>query len=257
VSSAVPRSPLTDALDLVASPYTQGRVTRTRTHRPWPMPRRPWVMGQTWIDLLFAHWSVEPDELDVPAQIPLDLRDGRAWIAVTPFAVRNLRARLTFPVPVLSAFPELNVRTYVTYGGKPGIYFFSLDAGSGLAVAAARRLYRLPYFHARMAIDRVGGEVRYASERDDARFRGWYRPVGAPFQPAPGTLEHWLIERYCLYTLDDRGRVLRAQIHHPPWRLRAAEAEIEENTMAHGLHGAPLLHHAARQDVVLWGLEAG
>jgi uncharacterized protein YqjF (DUF2071 family) len=135
-----------------------------------------------------------------------------------------------------------------------------------LAVAAARRIYRLPYFRARMSIRRDRSALRYASERTaaDARspagFRAAYRPVGATFQAVPGTLEHWLTERYCLYTLDRGRRVRRAEIQHPPWPLQAAEADIETNTMAAQiglrLDGEPLLHYARRQDVVFWTLEA-
>jgi uncharacterized protein YqjF (DUF2071 family) len=254
-------------LDLLAAPVVQGLVTRDRDHRPWPMPRRPWVMAQTWMDLLFAHWSIAPQALErvVPAQLPLDTFDGRAWIGITPFAVRNLRVRLTLPVPYLSTFPEINVRTYVTVDSKPGIFFFSLDADSALAVAAARRFYRLPYFRARMGIDPSGDGITFASDRRDpdapapAVLRARYRPVGAAFHAVGGTLEHWLTERYCLYTLDDEGRVLRAEIHHRPWPLQAARAGIAVNTMATELalplDGAPLVHYARRQDVVFWGLE--
>jgi uncharacterized protein len=162
----------------------------------------------------------------VPPPLTLDTFDGRAWIGVTPFAVRNLRVRLTMPVPMLSSFPEINVRTYVTVDDKPGIYFLSLDAASSLAVAAARRLSRLPHFRARMTIDRAPGTIRYQSERIDphapapAAFGASYHPSGEPFQAPPGTLEHWLTERYCLYTLDETGRPLRGEIHHPPWTCR-------------------------------------
>src|SRR4051794_6028892 len=116
-----------DFIDLLTSPVAHERVTRDGEHRPWRMPRRSWVMAQTWTNLLFAHWSVAPDALArvVPGALPLDTWEGRAWVAVTPFVVRNLRLRAMFPVPVVSSFPEINVRTYVTVGGKPGIYFFS------------------------------------------------------------------------------------------------------------------------------------
>jgi uncharacterized protein len=223
-------------------------------------------MGQTWRDLLFAHWDVTPATLRaaVPAQMELDTFDGRAWIAVTPFVVRNLRVRLTLPLPVVCAFPEINVRTYVTLDDRPGIYFFSLDADSSLAVAAARRAYRLPYFRAGMSVQCRNGEVDYESQRvgadaPAAAFRAGYRPTGAPFQARPGSLEHWLTERYCLYTLDDQAQPQRAEIHHPPWPLQPAAAEIEINTMGAevglDLAGEPLLHYARRQDVVFWGLE--
>jgi uncharacterized protein len=255
-------------LDLPASPVLQGRVTRIRQHRPWPLPRRPWVMGQTWSDLLFAHWDVSPEALSsaVPPQLSLDTFNGRAWVGVTPFRVRNLRTRLTLPVPMLSTFPELNVRTYVVVDGKPGIFFFSLDAASSLAVAAARLLYRLPYFRADMSSRRIGHETWYISRRRDseaaapATFEGSYRPTGPVFHARPGTLEHWLTERYCLYTLDDQQRVLRGEIHHPPWPLQPARADIRHNTMGGQigleLGESPRLHYSARQDVIFWGLEA-
>jgi uncharacterized protein YqjF (DUF2071 family) len=155
------------------------------------------------------------------------------------------------------------VRTYVTFEGKPGIWFFSLDAESRLAVAAARRTYRLPYFHARMSAERRdGGWVEYSSERGRAPrsfvLRGRYRPAGSVFEAAPGSLEYFLTERYCLYTLGSQGDLRRAEIHHPPWPLRPAEAEIDENTMPpDGVRlpaVTPLLHYSGRQDVVIWSL---
>src|SRR4051812_2149883 len=139
---------ISEALDLITAPFVQGQVTREREHRPWRIPDRSWIMAQTWTNLLFAHWDVAPKAIadSMPHELPLDTYEGRAWIGITPFGVRNLRPRLAWPLPFLSAFPEINVRTYVNVDGKAGIYFFSLDAGSRLAVAAARRLYRLPYF---------------------------------------------------------------------------------------------------------------
>jgi uncharacterized protein YqjF (DUF2071 family) len=246
---------LLDAADRIATlPSADGTRQReglaVREHRPWPLPGGPWVMGQTWERLLFAHWRVDPDVLRraVPPELALDLADGEAWLGITPFEVRGLRLRGMPPLPALSRFPELNVRTYVTLDGRPGIWFFSLDAGSRAAVAAARATYRLPYFHADMTIAPAGDSTAYRSDRGAARFAARYRGGG----PASGTLARWLTERYCLYTVD-RGRVLRAEIHHPPWPLQTAEAEIERNTMTDvELPGAPLLHYAARQDVVIW-----
>jgi uncharacterized protein YqjF (DUF2071 family) len=255
---------LRDAADLLAAPAVQGRVTRVAGHRPWPLPDGRWVMAQTWCNLLFAHWSFPPATLRavLPQPLELDTFGGRAWLGVTPFAVRNLRPRVTPPVPFLSSFPEINVRTYVSFGGRPGIWFFSLDADSALAVAAARRGYRLPYFRARMAIRDEGPAIVFTSERAapeapaPARFTGRYRPTGPASPPRPGTLEAWLTERYCLYTFDSARRVRRADIHHPPWPLQPASGEIDAATMAAeiGLElGAPeLLHYARRQDVVFW-----
>jgi uncharacterized protein YqjF (DUF2071 family) len=238
---------------------------RSIAHRPWPFPDGSWIMGQTWADLLFCHWRVDADELarHVPSSLPLDTHDGDAWLSVTPFEVRGTRLRGTLPVPVLSRFPELNVRTYVVRDGRPGIWFFSLDAASALAVAAARGLYRLPYLRARMRIARDGGWVDYRSERSDprgepARFEARYRGSGGVRHPEPGSLEAWLVERYRLYTVDDGGRIFFGDIHHRPWTVQDAVLELRANTMTapHGiaLDGAPLVQFARRQDVVFWPL---
>jgi uncharacterized protein YqjF (DUF2071 family) len=262
-------SALLDTADLLASPVVHERSARRREHRPWPAPSRSWVMAQTWLDLLFAHWPVSRQSLEraLPAELSLDLFDGQAWLGITPFAVRNLRLRISPPVPFLSAFPEVNVRTYVVHDEKPGVYFFSLDAGSRLAVAAARRFYRLPYFRAESSIERGGEATRFISRRaeDPASAPGAglsvrYRPVSRAAPAPAGSLEHWLTERYCLYTLDDRHRLQRGDIHHPPWPLQAARAEFAHNTMAAELGlelgDPPLVHFARRQDVVFWSLGA-
>lgn len=210
--------------------------------------------------MLFAHWPVAPEVLRsvVPPALTIDTWEGAAWIAVVPFEITGLRLRGTWPAPVLSRFAEANVRTYTTVHGRPGIYFLSLDAASAVAVAAARASYRLPYFRARMAIERSRGEIRYRSMRvgGTASLRALYRPRGTVFHARPGTLEHFLVERYCLYTVHG-GRVRRADIHHPRWELQAARAELAENTMtvAAGVSlptREPLLHYARRQDVVIW-----
>jgi uncharacterized protein YqjF (DUF2071 family) len=244
----------------------QRAALRETAHRPWPLPETPWLMGQTWYDLLFAHWAVPADALRalIPSPLELDTRHGQGWIGVTPFRIGGLRPRGTPPLPWLSHFPELNVRTYVDYRGRPGIYFFSLDAGRRAAVAAARRGYRLPYFHAHMRATRRDASVRYESERIDAsgpavRFRATYAPTGPRLPIDDGALERWLAERYCLYVVDELGRVLRGDIHHAPWPLQPAGATIEVNTMAAPLgielDGDPLLHYSARQDVLIWPLE--
>jgi uncharacterized protein len=223
-------------------------------------------MGQTWRHLLFAHWPVERGELEhiVPPQLGLDVREGAAWIGVTPFRVEGLSLRFVPPVPIVSRFEEVNVRTYVTVGGKPGIYFLSLDATSSLAVAAARRTYRLPYFKADASLDDLGEALRFRSTRlsDDgppAELDCAFAPDGEAAHAQPGTLTHFLTERYCLYTLDEEGHVHRGEIHHPPWRLQPASGELPLNTMIAGyglpLDGEPLLHYASRQDVVLWSIE--
>ena len=248
-----------DPRELLQAPARQAATLDETGHRPWPVPPGSWLMAQTWEDLLFAHWEMPVDRLraHLPPELEVDTHEGRSYVGITPFRVANLRLRGTLPLPGVSSFLELNCRTYVRHAGeRPGIWFFSLDASSRLAVEAARRTYRLPYFHARM-----DGLPRYRSARNDAErphvWEATYRPVGEAFEAEEGTLEHFLTERYCLYTTDDAGALWSADIHHPPWPLQEAEAEIELNTIPpDGLepYGEPLLHFAARQDVLIWPL---
>lgn len=223
-------------------------------------------MGQTWDDLLFAHWRAPAETLRalLPSGLELDLYEGEAWIGITPFSVTSLRARGLPPLPLVSSFLELNTRTYVTDGEKPGIWFFSLDASSQLAVEGARHGYRLPYFTADMQASWRSGWLEYESRRvdsrgEDAEFRARYRSNGDELDVDPRSLAYFLTERYCLYTTDE-GRLKRAEIHHRPWPLQPAEAVVEENSMPPNgvelLDDEPLLHFSARQDVVIWPLEA-
>lgn len=219
-------------------------------------------MKQTWHDLLFAHWPLPLTLMRplVPSQLALDTFDGNCWVGVVPFHMSGIHGRGLLTLPGLSRFPELNVRTYVTHGGKPGVYFFSLDAANLAAVWAARKFYHLPYFHAAMSSEERDGSIHYSSRRyrSTAEFRGRYRPI-APVQVRESrSLERWLTERYCLYTVHS-GRVFRGEIHHQPWPLQNAEAEIEVNTTAAAANiplreTAPLLHFARRLEVLIWPL---
>src|SRR5438105_11713011 len=193
-------------------------ILNTTAHRPWPLPREPWTMVQTWHDLLFAHWPLPVGQLRplVPPSLQIDTFGGEAWVAVTPLYISGLRMRWLPPFPFGSWFPEINVRTYVTVQEKPGVYFFSLDAASLNAVMGARLLYKLPYFLARMSRLRKGQDVVFRSERAGrARFAGEYGPRSEPRQAQKGTLEHFLTERYCLYTVAQQS-LYRAEIHHLP-----------------------------------------
>jgi hypothetical protein len=219
-------------------------------------------MFQSWRTLLFAHWPVPAATLRplVPRELALDEFDGSAWVALTPFVIADLHARGIPPIPGLSTFPEMNLRTYVRERDRPGIFFFSLDAANTVAVVGARALYRLPYRRAEMSARRIGGGwIEFASRRltDDAEFRGRFRPTGPPAPPLPETREHFLTERYLLATVLRGGRVLRAEIHHPPWALQPAEAEIATNSVAAAsgitLPDEPaLLHYSERQDTLVW-----
>lgn len=224
-------------------------------------------MVQKWHDLLFMHWPVPPDSLRnlIPADLEIDTHDGSAWVGVVPFRMSGVRMRGVPPLPGATAFPELNVRTYVMKDGKPGVWFFSLDATSALAVAGARRLFHLPYFRAQMSLSYAeDGSIHYRSSRTHrgapaADLRVFYKPVGQVFQARPGSIEYFLTERYRLYA-HHAGRTLRSEIDHRPWSLQIAEAESKLNTMAAASaillpNRSPLLHFARFQDVKVWKLE--
>ena len=233
-------------------------------YRPYPPPSGPWVMAQTWSDLLFAHWPVDVHQLRplVLGSLALDTYAGRAWVGLVPFQLSHLRPRGLPAFPWISTFPELNLRTYVKVDEKPGIYFFCLDAGNPLAVTAARLGYHLPYFRARMTIRHPRDWVLFSSHRTHggvppAEFVAQYRPTSAVFQALPGTLEYFLTARYCLYAVDRQARVYRGEIDHRPWPLQPAEAKITKQTLAeaHGIglpDESPLLHFAQRMDMVAW-----
>jgi uncharacterized protein YqjF (DUF2071 family) len=246
-------------------------------HRAWPIPDAPWIMRQTWYNLLFAHWPIAPEIMRalVPPELELDLYDGMAWIAVVPFGMTNVAPRAVPNIPGVSTFLELNVRTYVKMPApagsddrvtKPGVYFFSLDAANALAVFGARTAFMLPYYNADMTMsEEEGDRIAYTSRRTHkdappADFVGSYGPIGETYFSQPGTLEHWLTERYCLYTVNE-GKSYRAEIHHLPWSLQPARADISVNTMAAAAgitlpDQPPLLHFAKRIDMVNWMLHA-
>jgi uncharacterized protein YqjF (DUF2071 family) len=215
------------------------------------MPDAPWLMAQTWHDLLFAHWPVPPQQLRpaVPPAFNLDLFDGTAWIGIVPFRTTNVALRGMPSLPWVSAFPELNVRTYVTVGDRPGIYFFSLDAGSRIVVHSARALLKLPYFAASMTVAHRAGAVQYESCRDDdygaAHFSAKYEGVGPPSHASPGTLEYFLTERYCLYNLDHLAAPCRyAFIHNLP--SFASAPRRRRSSIDRGATEPDHLRHACR-----------
>ena len=221
-------------------------------------------MAQKWQDLLFAHWAVAPQVMRrlVPAKLELDTFDGHAWIGIVPFTMSGVRIRGTPALPWLSTFPELNVRTYVTAEGKPGVWFFSLDAANRVAVELARVWFHLPYFKARMNARSKSAGLEYFSRREDPlggneQLQASYTGKGAGFEAKRGTLEYFLLERYCLYAQRRNGELLRGEIHHPPWKLQDARVSFEVNTMTENLglalSGKPdALHFSKLQEMIAW-----
>jgi len=237
-------------------------------HRPWPLPERQWAMTHTWHDLLFAHFRVEPATLRslVPEVLTLDVYRDQAWLSITPFWIGSLRPPGIPPIPKLSRFHELNVRTYVTYRNKPGVYFFSLDASNLSAVWGARMFYRLPYWHAQMGSEGKE-EIRYQARRLHGpkaaagmpQFRAVYMPVSPPRAARRGSLEEFLTERYCLYAWN-RNKLYRAEIHHLQWPLQEAAVQVELNTMAEPLGlrlplRPDLAHFSRLLKVLVWAPE--
>jgi uncharacterized protein len=221
-------------------------------------------MAQNWHNLLFAHWPVLADKMRrlLPGGLELDVYDGQAWISVVPFTMSGVRLRGTPVLPWLSVFPELNVRTYVTAGGMPGVWFFSLDAGNPVAVQIARAWFHLPYFHARMKSKTTSEGTIYSAQRLDPRgeserLEAIYSARGPGFETKRGTLEHFLTERYCLYAQKANHKLLRGEIHHAPWILQEAHASFLSNTMMQNLGietpGPPaVLHFSKLQEVLVW-----
>lgn len=263
-------------------PARPNQILSQTGHRPYPVPVRPWRLRQRWNDVLFAHWPIRPATMAalLPRGVELDTFEGSAWAGVVPFWMDQVATRIagdqTFTVPSTGSFKELNLRTYVRSPrtGKRGVFFFALDCDSPLSVIGARVLFHLPYYFARMrhrvlasATDPAAPyAIAYRSRRildftrPAVRFDAVYHPVAPPLPPAaPGSLEHFLTERYCLFT-PSRGRILRGDIHHLPWPLQPAAAEFRLNTLLAGyglaLPGTPpVLHYARHLDVFLWSLE--
>src|SRR5919109_1986202 len=226
------------------------------SHRPYPLPSEPWVGHMRWCDLAFLHWAMDPSLVLplLPAGLELDTYDDKAWIGVVPFRMEEVRLRFAPNVPGISAFPELNVRTYARVGDRTGVWFFSFDAANRLAVRGARLMLNLPYYDAEMTVARVGEAIDYRSRRvhanaTPAELAAIYAPAGDVYEAKPGTLEYFLVERYCLFLVQS-GRLRALDVHHHPWPLQRATVRIETNTMA-AATGIPLppdppLAHFAR-----------
>lgn len=235
-------------------------VLRQQAHRPWPVPDRKWRWRQVWTHLAFVHWEIPPAALapHLPDGLEIDLFDGTAWIGLVPFDSKSFTQRPLPPLPDAVHLPELNVRTYVTIGGKPGVWFLSLDIPGSLAVFGARSYFFLPYFRARMEAREEKGAVHFCSEREETsdrrQFEAVYQPVSGSALP-PDPFDQWATERYCLYSADTHGHLHRAEIHHQPWSLAPAEIEIRINTYLDGLEtGAqhPRVLFAQRQETLIW-----
>ncbi|MGM0899512.1 MAG: YqjF family protein [Bacillota bacterium] len=231
-------------------------------HRLWPLPRLPWVMKQIWENVLFAHYPVKLETLRklVPEKLPLDTFNGLAWVGIVAVHISNIRLRGLPPIPGITHFSQVNVRTYVTLDGKPGVYFFSLDAGNRLAVETAKIVGNLPYKYSEVAMESTQSNIHFESSRktgDNANLVFNFKPISKPFHPAKESFEEWVAERYCLYTFSKTGKTLRGDILHLPWLLQQVQAEFYENTLLSSLNiqpesNPPILHYSRQKDVRFW-----
>jgi uncharacterized protein len=223
------------------------------------------VQRQSWLDLSFLHWRIPVDVLRplVPAALEIDTYEGDAFIGVVPFTMTGVRPLWSPSVPGISSFHETNVRTYVHHEGQsPGVWFFSLDAASRVAVTIARTFWHLPYYHSRMTLAKGAEGIRYTSSRRSlpAVCNLTCRPVSPPRVAIPGTLEHFLAERYILYADAGRGALRRGWVHHAPYPLQSAEVSAWEESLlaAAGIErplGEPMAHYASGVDVEIFALE--
>ena len=234
-------------------------------HLPFPMPSRPHALMQEWRDLTFLHWRVEPAALEahLPEGLALDLHDGEAYLGVVPFMMRNIRPRWAVPVPGVSDFPEFNLRTYVVHGGRPGVFFLTLEAMSRITCAYAPRAYGLPYRYARGRLDIEGDVHRWSTRRPDGShaFSGTSVTQGRSRNAAPGTLEHFLFERYSLYT-EHENELCIGFTQHDPWALTDASATVAVNALTEAfdlgindLLVPDLVHRSPGVEVRSWDLE--
>jgi uncharacterized protein YqjF (DUF2071 family) len=262
---------------LADTPQSQlDRILANTAHRPYPLPAGKWIMRQRWNDLLFAHWPMPAAAISaqLPPELAVDTFDDQGWLGVVPFWMDRVHHHLPFAsqdvtltVPTATRFAELNLRTYVRSRrtGRRGVYFFALECASPLAVTGARVLFHLPYFLAAMQYEQDGARMDYRSRRQltgrSVQVELTYQPTGPASAPAqPGSLAHFLTERYCLFT-QAGGRILRGDIHHEPWPLQPAEAKWRSNGLA-AAHGftlpeiAPVLHYSRELQVFVWPLTA-
>jgi uncharacterized protein YqjF (DUF2071 family) len=213
-----------------------------------------------WQDLVFLHWPISPEALGphVPARLPIDTWDGTAWLSVVAFRMRRFRPlRLPLPGDRIS-FAQLNVRTYTTLDGRPGIYLLDVSVSDRLIATSTRLGLRLPYRHADMHVDTDGDGVRLASVRAGpvpTEFRASWRPTGPARAPQPGGLDAFLVNRLSLYSIDWFGGVLRTDVSHGPWPLQPASVAIEANSLGSALRlrvpdGEPRVGFSRRLDVL-------
>lgn len=242
-------------------------IMRKQDHRPWPMSSKPWIMRQTWKNVLFAHWPIPKEQLrpHIPSGLEMDTYDGSAWLGVIVLEIGGIYPRGLLSRSVVQRFPEVNLRTYVHYCGKPGVLFLSLDVENWASLNIAKRWYHLPYQKAKVSLQNERLVFRCHSMRNTMSnipivFKGNYYPNSETFLSEKGSLTHWFTERYCLFSTNKKGNLFCGEIHHEPWPLQKARAEINSNTLATPFQinlneVEPVLHFSKGIDTVFWNIK--
>lgn len=207
------------------------------------------VIGyQRWDSLLFLHWQIAADLLRpfVPQRLSIDTYEGHGYVSLTPFTVMGARLVAMPAIPGFSNFHELNVRTYVRLGDDRGVWFFSLDAANPLAALLARVSVRLPYFFAHIERNQTGQRFRYTCERyktglaAGAAFSASWEVLPDPRRADPGSLDHFLSERYALFSRAIGEKLWHGRVRHAPWPLQPVRGLQLEQTLDVG-DGLPKL----------------
>lgn len=202
-------------------------------HRPWKLPNNNWKWRQSWNNLVFIHYKIDIQSLRalVPSKFEIDLYQGEAWISIVPFFMEDVMKGNIPSFYPFKKFPELNLRTYVKYENKPGVFFFSLDAECLPVVLGGNLLYGVPYKYAKMnyELSENGGYLRSDRFIGSVEFEMRYRKIGEIFESEIGSLQEWLSERYCLYSKSNHTEFYRVEVHHKKWPLQNCEVSISKN----------------------------
>ncbi|MCM3568556.1 YqjF family protein [Neobacillus mesonae] len=239
-------------------------IMNDNSHRPWPLPSKNWIMRQTWRNLLFAHWPVPAEQLRplIPAVLDIDTYEQSAWLGVVVFHIDGIYLRGLSPLSIVPAFPEINLRTYVRHQGKPGVFFLSLDVSNWASLHIAKRWYHLPYRAADISCRQHDGAFYYESIRKKSpsvTFKGSYAPSSEVYFSKQGVIDHWLTERYCLYSTDNRKNLYCGEIHHNPWPLQLADSEIHHTLFSpfqlEPRENKAICHFSKGVDTLFWNIK--
>ncbi|MBI1880661.1 MAG: DUF2071 domain-containing protein, partial [Chloroflexi bacterium] len=226
-----------------------------------PRSRLPWLMALNEEHVLFMHWPIPAEHLRplVPTQMELDTYDGQAWLSLIPLRMGSLHLRWLPPIPGTSTIIQVGLRTYIHVNHEPAIYYLTQYADNDLYIWVARYLFQLPYHKARMTFSpqQAGFHFECHEPASGAEFVASYRPVGQPSPATPGSLEHFLLERYTLFSQSPAGKLYRGVVGHAPWPVQQIEVDIERNTIPSvmGLTlppAAPLLHFSPGVHDIAW-----